>query len=47
MPRLMAFCTRNRLILEVDGEIKEFDAPKTEADYESDLESKQIHQIPN
>lgn len=46
MPRLMAFCTRNRLILEVDGEIKEFDAPKTEADYESDLESKQIHHIP-
>lgn len=46
LPRLMAFCTRNRLILEVDGEIREFDDPRNEADYEVDLESKQVHHIP-
>jgi Rad3-related DNA helicase len=46
LPRLMAFCTRNRLTLEVDGVIKEFDAPQTEADFETDLESKQVYHIP-
>lgn len=46
LPRLMAFCTRNRLVLEIDGEVKEFDAPQSEADYESDLESRQVHHIP-
>ena len=33
-------------MLEIDGEIKEFDAPATEADYETDLESKQLYHIP-
>jgi len=46
LPRLMAFCTRNRLVLEVDGEIREFDDPRNEEDYEVDLESKQVHHIP-
>jgi hypothetical protein len=42
LPRLMAYCTRNKLLLEIDGNIQEFEAPQNEADYEADIEGKQI-----
>tara|TARA_B100001778_G_scaffold334927_1_gene349161 strand:- start:5229 stop:7358 length:2130 start_codon:yes stop_codon:yes gene_type:complete len=42
LPRLMAYCTRNKLLLEVDGDLKEFESPHNDADYESDIEGKQL-----
>ena len=46
LPRLMAYCTRNKLLLEIDGHIQEFEAPQNEADYEADIEGKQIIHSP-